>query len=102
MQAWTYGFDALFLVFFSCFCVQVPSGISLWPIKGQAGREGTMLRGVSRREGTPVGYRMELGLHCWSWEHKGLVLPTGNKVIGIDLIVYHICHSAELSKHHVC
>lgn len=101
-RLWIYGFDAFFslVFFFYCFRVQVPFGIYLWPLVGQTGREGTHATGCQPSGGYTCRISDGIGFASLELGAQGLVLPTGNKDIGIDLIVYHICYRAKLSKYH--
>lgn len=53
------------------------------------------VEGCTRGISDGIGFALlELGVA------QSLGLPTGNKDIGIDLIVYYICPRAGMSKHH--
>lgn len=72
----------------------------LWPIVGQTGREGIHATGCQPSGGYTCRISDGIGFALLELGAQGLVLPTGNKDIGIDLIVYYICYMAELSKYH--
>lgn len=67
---------------------------------GQTSREGTHATRCQPSGGYTCRISDGIGFALLELGAQGSVLPTGNKDMGIDLIVYHICYRTELSKYH--